>query len=123
MRQISFPFHSDRPAYQEIRELEALGRARLSKSFFLHDFLHSEISQIERVPNIPENPALAIENGRRLCEVLLEPLQATFGRIAIRSGYRSPTINGIGYAKRLGCASNGWNASRHSGTIGTRTGL
>ncbi|MCA0405309.1 MAG: hypothetical protein LCH39_04065 [Proteobacteria bacterium] len=113
-RQLSFPFTGDRPSYELMRELEALGRARLSRNFFLRDFLHSEISQIERVPNIPENPALAIENGRRLCEVLLEPLQATFGRIAIRSGYRSPTINGIGHAKRLGCASNAWNAARHT---------
>jgi hypothetical protein len=39
-----------------IAALENLGRARLSRSFFMRDFLYSEISNLYRVPNLPENP-------------------------------------------------------------------
>jgi len=54
---------------------------RLSASFFMHDFLHSEIADFRGIPNIPDAPDLAIAAGRKLCEQLLEPLQATFGRL------------------------------------------
>ena len=55
----------------------------------------SEIANFYGMPNIPDDPKLAIDVGRRLCEDLLEPLNATFGRIAIRSAYRSPTVNAL----------------------------
>lgn len=63
------------------KSLEELGRVQLSKSFFMRDFLHSEISQIERIPNISDNPGLAIEAGKLLCENVLEPVQDALGRI------------------------------------------
>lgn len=72
--------------------LEKFGRIRLSKNFFIRDFLYSEISNFYGIPNLPENPDLAIEAGKRLCEELLEPLNATFGRIVIRSAYRSAIL-------------------------------
>ncbi len=93
--------------------LEEFGRARLSPSFFMRDFLYSEIANYYGMPNIPENPDLAIEVGRRLCEELLEPLNATFGRIAIRSAYRSPTVNALGNEKGHSCASNEKNYAGH----------
>jgi hypothetical protein len=96
-----------------VRSLEQLGRVRLSPSFFMRDFLHSEIADLHGIPNIPDDPALAIATGRRLCEQLLEPLQATFGRLAIRSGYRAPAVNAFGNAHRLSCASNERNYARH----------
>lgn len=71
---------------QTVSALEDLGRVRLSKSFFMRDFLYSEISQIDGIPNIPDFPDRAIEAVRQLCEQLLEPLQERFGRIAILSG-------------------------------------
>ena len=74
---------------QSINALEELGRIRLSKSFFMRDFLYSEISNFYKIPNIPDDPDLAIKAGTKLCEELLEPLQETFGRIEIRSAYRS----------------------------------
>ena len=43
--------------------LENLGRVRLSKNFFMRDFLYSEISNYYKIPNIPEDPELAIEVG------------------------------------------------------------
>ena len=81
-----------------VRSLEQLGRVRLSSSFFMRDFLHSEIADMNGIPNIPDDPTLAIAVGRRLCEELLEPLQATFGRVAIRSAYRAPAVNTFGNA-------------------------
>src|SRR5437588_4361182 len=96
-----------------VRSLEQFGRVRLSSSFFLRDFLHSEIADLHGIPNIPDDPDLAIAAGRRLCEELLEPLQATFGRLAIRSAYRAPAINAFGNAHGLSCASNERNYARH----------
>lgn len=96
-----------------LRALEHLGRVRLSRSFFMRDFLYSEIANHYGMPNIPVNPDLAIQNGRRLCEDLLEPLQATFGRIAIRSAYRSPTVNMLGNEKGHNCGSNESNYAAH----------
>jgi hypothetical protein len=55
-----------------------------------------EIANVHRMTNLPDDPDFAIAAGRRLCEDLLEPLQATFGRIAIRSAYRSPAVNAYG---------------------------
>ncbi len=93
--------------------LETLGRVRLSKHFYMRDFLHSEIGSFYGIPNIPENPDLAIENGRKLCEHLLDPLQETFGRVAIRSGYRSPDLNRFGNENKLNCARNDANYGQH----------
>jgi hypothetical protein len=63
--------------------------------------------------NIPDDPDLAIEAGRRLCEELLEPLQAAFGRIAIRSAYRSCEVNAFGNANGYNCANNEANYAGH----------
>lgn len=98
-----------------VKALEELGRVRLSDSFFMRDFLHSEISEIEGIPNIPENPDLAIEVGKRLCENVLEPIQEKFGRISIRSAYRSPSVNAKGAENRnqYNCARNEANYAGH----------
>jgi hypothetical protein len=93
--------------------LTQLGRVRLSKSFFMRDMLHSEIAQVHGLLNAPDDPDLAIEAGKRLCEELLEPLQDEFGRIAIRSAYRSREVNALGNAKGYNCASNEKNAAKH----------
>ncbi|WP_158964613.1 hypothetical protein [Chachezhania sediminis] len=86
--------------------LETLGRVRLSRHFYMRDFLYSEIGNFHRLQNIPDNPDLAIETGRMLCTELLDPLQETFGRIAVRSGYRSPSLNRFGNQNALNCARN-----------------
>ena len=85
----------------------------------MRDFLHSEIANFHGMPNIPDDPDLAIAAGQRLCAELLEPLQDVFGRIAIRSGYRSPSVNKFGNdQQRAGksgysCASNEANYADH----------
>ncbi len=85
----------------------------MSRNFFMRDFLYSEIASFYRIQNVPEDPDLAIEVGKALCESLLEPLQATFGRIAIRSAYRSPLVNALGNEKDHGCGSNESNFAAH----------
>lgn len=94
-------------------QLEELGRIRLSPNFFMRDFLYSEIAAWHGMRNVPDRPDAAVEVGRRLCAELLEPLQATFGRIEIRSGYRSPEVNAFGNQNRLNCASNESNFAAH----------
>ena len=84
--------------------LETLGRVRLSKHFYMRDFLMSEISAFHGISNIPDDPDLAIRHGERLCQELLDPLEDTFGRIAIRSGYRSAALNTYGNENKLNCA-------------------
>jgi len=79
----------------------------------MRDFLHSEIADVHGIGNLPDDPELAIEAGRQLCEELLEPLQATFGRIAVRSAYRSQAVNAYGNAHYNNCGSNERNFSRH----------
>jgi len=96
-----------------IGALENLGRIRLSPSFFMRDFLYSEISNFHAIPNIPDDPGLAIEVGKQLCVNLLEPLQNTFGRVEIRSAYRSCTVNAFGNEHHLNCASNESNYAGH----------
>ena len=96
-----------------IATLEDLGRIRLSKSFYFRDFLYSEISNFYGISNIPDDPDLAITAGKRLCEELLEPLQSTFGRIAVRSSYRSEAVNEFGNQHKLSCASNESNYAGH----------
>ena len=96
-----------------VKALEELGRQRLSGSFFMRDFLHSEIADFHGIPNIPDDPDLAVAAGARLCEELLEPLQHRFGRIAIRSAYRACAVNAFGNERRLSCASNESNFAGH----------
>lgn len=98
---------------QTVRSAEDFGRVRLSKTFFMRDFLYSEIANIEGFANLPDNPDLAIAAGRKLCEELLEPLQDTFGRLAIRSAYRSPQVNEFGNDHFQSCGSNERNRGRH----------
>lgn len=98
---------------QTVSALENLGRERLSKSFFMRDFLYSEISNFYGVPNIPDYPDIALANGRKLCKDLLDPLQATFGRVAVRSAYRSSKINELGNEKGHNCGSNEKNYAAH----------
>jgi len=79
----------------------------------MRDFLYSEISNIYRTQNIPDEPDIALEVGRNLCRELLDPLNATFGRLSIRSAYRSKKVNERGCKEKLGCGSNENNRAGH----------
>ncbi len=98
---------------QSVNTLEELGRIQLSKSFFLREFLYSEISQIEGIANIPDDPDLAIAAGKNLCENVLEPIQNALGKISIRSAYRSCAVNKKGSEEKYSCAINESNYAKH----------
>ena len=98
---------------KSVKALEELGRVRLSDNFFLRDFLYSDIAVINGFANIPDDPDLAIAAGKRLCESLLEPLQARFGRVSIRSAYRSSQVNAFGNLHKLNCGRNETNYASH----------
>ncbi len=102
-----------------MRGLEDLGRVRLSKYFYMRDFLYSEIGNVHAMQNIPVDPDLAIETGSAFCTTLLDPLEETFGRIAVRSGYRSPTLNRFGNENGLNCARNDYPEECHIWDYGT----
>lgn len=115
---------------QTVAKLVELGRVQLSPSFFLRDFLYTEIGALHGFANIPDDPDLAIQAGTRLCRDLLEPLQAAFGRLSITSGYRSAEVNAFGHAKNYGCASNErsaaghiWDVRDYAGGIGATAGI
>lgn len=85
----------------------------------MREFLYSEVGNLHGIPNIPDDPEQAILAGKRLCEKLLEPLHATFGKVVIRSAFRSCDVNEFcnkqqranknGYT----CASNKTNYASH----------
>ena len=87
-----------------VKSLEDLGRVRLSENFFMRDFLYSEVANLYGVPNIPDDPDLAIETGRALCENLLEPLRKKFGRVSIRSAYRNREVARVCNERGHNCA-------------------
>jgi hypothetical protein len=101
-------------AAMTVNQLEDFGRERLSKSFYMREFLYSEISQVHGIPNIPDDPELAIKAGRTLCESVLEPIQDRLGRISVRSGFRSVAVNAKGAENRnqYNCAAD--NSACHT---------
>lgn len=92
---------------QSYSGLDRLGRIALSESFHLREFLYSEIAVHYQLCNVPEKARLdiAVEAGSNLCSLLLEPLQQQFGRIHVRSGYRSLEVNAAGVGKH-DCATD-----------------
>jgi hypothetical protein len=98
---------------QTVKSLEDLGRVRLSRNFYMRDFLHSEIANLYGMSNIPDDPELAVEVGRKLCIELLEPIHERFGRLAIRSAYRSCSVNRFGNENGHNCARNEANYGAH----------
>ncbi|MCZ0813760.1 hypothetical protein N5A93_16140 [Roseovarius sp. EGI FJ00037] len=105
------PRYRGRPS--SVKTLEKLGREQLSRHFFMRNFLYSEIGAFEGIPNIPDDPALAVRAGRALAQTLLEPLVETFGPIEVRSAYRSPEVNDFGNRNGLNCASIEANRASH----------
>ncbi len=93
--------------------LEDIGRIQLSENFFFREFLYSEVAISHGIVNKPENLNMAIEAGQSLCQKVLEPIQDRFGRIHIRSGFRSSEVNEVGNTKKLNCASNQLNCGAH----------
>lgn len=65
---------------------------RLSPNFHLSEFTKSQTASRRGINNEPN--AQQVENLRRLCVNVLEPVRAHFGRpVVISSGFRSPALN------------------------------
>jgi hypothetical protein len=92
--------------------LDRFGRVRLSQNFYMREFLYSEIANFYQISNLPHDPPAIIAAGEKLAQELLEPLQQKYGRLHIRSGYRSPALNLEGNRRGLGCKSNDKNWGR-----------
>ena len=101
------------PNESMLRALDAFGRQRLSKHYFMRDFLYSEVAEVHGIANVPENPELAIQAGKALCRNLLEPLRHVFGHITIRSAFRSANVNGFGNCHNMNCSSNKASYANH----------
>ena len=96
-----------------LRALDIFGRQRLSKHYFMRDFLYSEIAAVHGIANVPDNARLAIKSGRALCRNLLEPLRHVFGHVTIRSALRSVSVNGFGNCHGMNCSSNKASYANH----------
>ena len=109
---------------QSYSGLDRLGRIALSESFHMREFLYSEIAVQYQLRNVPEKTRIdvAVEAGSKLCSQLLEPLQKRFGRIHVRSGYRSLEVNAAGVEKHNCAADNRgfhtWDHPSESNGIG-----
>lgn len=102
-----------------VSALDTLGRVRLSPHFMMREFLYSEVANFHGMSNIPDDPDLAIMVGTRLCNDLLEPLHRTFGRVIVRSAFRSCAVNAFCNAQQkagkpgYSCAANEANYAGH----------
>lgn len=82
---------------------------QLSKNFQLKEFLRSEYALRAGIPIIPD--IVIVDNLRRLCETVLQPIRNNAGRMHITSGYRPDWLNtAIGGSKTsahmYGCAAD-----------------
>ena len=93
--------------------LTDFGRERLSKHYFMRDFLYSEIAQVHGIPNVPDDAELAVKAGKALCRNLLEPLRHVFGHVTVRSAFRSANVNGFGNCHKMNCSSNKASYANH----------
>ena len=96
-----------------LNALDAFGRQRLSRHYFMRDFLYSEIAAVHGIANVPDDAELAIKSGTALCRNLLEPLRHIFGHITIRSAFRSVNVNGFGNCHGMNCSSNKASYANH----------
>lgn len=97
----------------KISSLDDFARIRLSKTFFMRDFLFSETAAILGMSNIPTDKDLAIKAGKGLCQNVLEPIQDVWGRIHVRSAFRSKQVNQAGNDLGANCATNEKNYAAH----------
>jgi zinc D-Ala-D-Ala carboxypeptidase len=64
---------------------------KLSKNFFLAEFLKSNVATRRGIDNSPEFHH--IEQIKLLCEFTLQPIRDGIGRLGINSGFRSEELN------------------------------
>lgn len=76
----------DKALYERYEEL---CKTRLSKNFILRDFMFSTEAAVAGHSNFPsDNVDQVIESGKSLCNTVLEPILAQFGRFHVTFGYQ-----------------------------------
>jgi len=66
----------------------------LSPHFTLAEMTRSDTAQRRQIRNVPD--AAGIAKLKRVCETILEPVRAHFGKpVTVNSGYRSPALNRV----------------------------
>ena len=101
------------PDASVVNALGDFGRERLSRHYFMRDFLYSEVAEVHGIPNVPNDAGLAIKAGKALCRNLLEPLRHVFGHVTIRSAFRSANVNGFCNCHNMNCSSNKRSYANH----------
>ena len=66
-------------------------KTQLSANFTLKEMVRSRTAEEKHVRNQPTPEE--IENGRRLCVVLLQPIRNRFGALRVTSGFRTTVLN------------------------------
>ena len=84
-------------APRSVRTAEDFGRVRLSPSFYMRDFLHSEIGDIHGISNLPDDPDLAITAGT-LGHGVIAANRCIIGKCIRYSEKVPPAIRRIGLA-------------------------
>ena len=70
------------------KEFDNLNLTRLSANFILRDFMYSTESALLGLANRPEDMEMVIKASKALCEKILEPVLAHFGRFWITFAYQ-----------------------------------
>lgn len=100
--------------------MEEFSRTRLSKNFIMRDFLHSNYNSVAGICNYPEKPEIVIAAGKKLCELVMEPIIAKWGRVFITFGYQCrhgvETANPNAKTKRTSSNPHQWDR----GTFGIK---
>ena len=102
-----------KPNHKVLSALDAFGRQRLSKHYWMRDFLYSEVAEAHGIANVPDDAELAIKAGKAVCRNLLEPLRRVFGHVTIRSAFRSANVNGFCNCHNMNCSSNEASYANH----------
>ncbi|MFA9204562.1 MAG: D-Ala-D-Ala carboxypeptidase family metallohydrolase [Flavobacteriales bacterium] len=91
---------------------------RLSPHFTLAEMTVSQTAARTSTPNIPSDPM--VNNLRRLCVELLEPVREIVGSpISISSGFRSPQINALVGGSISSAHTQGFAADIHAHSYGS----
>ena len=84
----------------------------------MREFLYSEIAMHYQLKNVPDDVDRAVSSGEKLCQLLLDPLQETFGRVHVRSGYRSRAVNLRGSQHNCAADNDGFHTWDHESRSG-----
>lgn len=85
--------NSNKEQQARLKAYDKWTRTRVSKNFILREFLYSSRADYFGVSNKPSDmPEQVVKSAKALCEQVLEPILAKFGKFFITYGYQSRKI-------------------------------